>query len=253
MTSLLVGWRRAFSRRHIVTTVLVFLAVPVMVRLGFWQLDRLAQKRAFNAQVEAQIAAPAQPLRGPEDLAGGPDAWRFRHVVAEGEYDFSAQVAVRNRFWQGRPGFHLLAPLRLTGCDCAVMVDRGWIPQEQADPEQWTRYDEPGQVRVEGHLLEGEVAPNRGEPPSASGERLVYWADVEAIGASLPYTMLPALLLQEPRSPEETTGKVLPVREGFHPELSEGPHLGYAIQWFLFALLLPGGYLYGLARNQGRA
>lgn len=252
MKSLGQALRLAFSRRYLLTTVLVLLAAPVMVRLGFWQLDRLAQKRAFIAQVEERLAATPVPLRGPEDLQGGPEAWRFRRVVAEGTYDFDHQVAVRNRFWQGHVGYRLLTPLRLVGSDYAVLVDRGWIPPEQDDPAQWAQYDEPGLVQVVGVLLEGETSPGGSDRPARSGDRLVYWADPTVLGEQMPYPLLPVILRQEPRSPEESRGLAYPVREPFQPELSEGPHLGYAIQWFLFALLLPGGYLYWLAKDEGR-
>ena len=46
-----------FSRQWLKTTILVIAAVLVMIRLGFWQLDRLAQRRAFSERVEAQLAA----------------------------------------------------------------------------------------------------------------------------------------------------------------------------------------------------
>ena len=75
---------------------------------------------------------------------------------------------------------------------------------------------------------------------------------MKALGAQIPYPLLPAVLLQEPLSPVESSGTVYPVREGLRLDLSEGPHLGYAIQWFLFSVLLPGGYLYWLARDEGR-
>ena len=252
MSALGLALRRAFSRRYWVTTVLVLLAVPVMVRLGFWQLDRLAQKRAYIVLVQERLNAPPQPLRSPQDLAGGPETWRFRRVVVEGEFDFAHQVAVRNRFWQGHVGYHLLAPLRLRGSEYAILVDRGWIPPEKYDPALWAQYDEPGIVRVQGYLMESETSPGGSDVPARSGSRLVYWADVKALGAQIPYPLLPAVLLQEPLSPVESSGTVYPVREGLRLDLSEGPHLGYAIQWFLFSVLLPGGYLYWLARDEGR-
>lgn len=249
MKMLSLALRRAFSRRYLLTTVLVLLASPVMVRLGFWQLDRLAQRRAYNARVQAMVAAPPLTIEGPQSLPDDPNLWQFRHAVAEGEYDFAHQVAVRNRFWQGHVGFHLLTPLRLKGSEAAILVDRGWIPPEMSDPADWRAFDEPGLVRVQGYLQKSEVSPGGSDRPARSGSRLVYWADVEAIGEGLPYPLLPAILVQEPAEGELPQEGEYPIREPLQLELSEGPHLGYAIQWFFFSALLPLGYLYWLTRD----
>ena len=79
---------RIFSRRWILTTLLVIAAMGVLARLGVWQLDRLEQRRAFNARVQAQIDQPQLELSGPAleaDLAN----MEYRQVSVTGEYDHS--------------------------------------------------------------------------------------------------------------------------------------------------------------------
>jgi surfeit locus 1 family protein len=115
---------RPFSRRWLLATLLVAAAMAVMVRLGIWQLDRLEQRREFNARVLAQINQPALVLKGPAlqaDLA----SMEYRPVVVEGEYDFSQQVALRNQVWENQAGVHLLTPLRIAGTEQSVLVNRG--------------------------------------------------------------------------------------------------------------------------------
>ncbi|MGH2524968.1 MAG: SURF1 family protein, partial [Anaerolineales bacterium] len=97
-----------------------------MVGLGFWQLARLAERRTFNAEVRARLAQPpllltGQPLTGAAQL-------EYRPVIARGEYDFANEIVLRNRAHAGQPGVHVLTPLKLTGSDVAVLVNRGWIP-----------------------------------------------------------------------------------------------------------------------------
>jgi surfeit locus 1 family protein len=64
--------------------------------------------------------------------------------------------------------------------------------------------------------------------------------NVNAIAPTLPYDLLPFYVVESPPVEGEAT---LPYNEPRQVDLSEGPHLGYAIQWFLFSLILTGGYI----------
>ena len=115
-----------FQRKWLVATLLVFAGTALCVRLGIWQLDRLQQRRAFNAQFEMARTEPVLDLNQdiPEDVA----AMEWRAVTVTGNYDFANQVALRNQYYDNQPGYHLLTPL-LFGRE-AVIVDRGWIPAD---------------------------------------------------------------------------------------------------------------------------
>jgi len=101
------------SLRFWLTTLLVIFAVAIMVRLGIWQLDRLEQRRAFNARVQAQLAQPPLILNN-ETLRHKLFDMEYRTVIVQGEYDFANQVALRNQAYQNRWGVHLLTPLKLS-------------------------------------------------------------------------------------------------------------------------------------------
>src|SRR5262249_8044896 len=101
-------------------SALVVGGAAVMIGLGIWQLQRLAERRALNARIGVVMAQPPAPLPGAvSDL---PD---YTPVVATGSYDFANEIVVRNRAHEQQPGVHLLTPLRLQGSDQAVLVDRG--------------------------------------------------------------------------------------------------------------------------------
>lgn len=240
-----------FSRKWILTTLLALAAMGVLARLGIWQLDRLAQRRAFNARVLAQIEA--EPL----DLSAAPipndlDSMEYRQVTVSGEYDFDHQVALRNQVWQGRNGVHLLTPLKIMDSENYVLVDRGWIPQEHIEPENWDQYLEPGVVTVSGVIRASQQSPdfgNRVDPTPMPGESLTAWhlADVERMAAQMPYDLLPVYIQQ---APDLTLSvEVMPYRSEPDIEISEGPHLGYAVQWFTFALILGIGYPFYVRRE----
>lgn len=244
---------RLFSRRWLLATLLVLLAAAGMVRLGLWQLDRLAQRRAFNARVLAQVSQPVLELQGTA-LEANLTAMEYRAVVVRGVYDFAHQVALRNQVWGNQPGVRLLTPLHIAGSQRSVLVDRGWVPLQDYTHLDWSAYDEPGEVEVHGVIRASQSKPDfghRADPTPAPGQeplRLWFFANVEAIAAQMPYPLLPVYIQQAP----DPTHNGLPYRSLPQLDLSEGPHQSYAIQWFAFAAVLLLGYPLFVQRRESR-
>ena len=246
--------RRMLSLQWLVTTLLVIAAVGVMARLGIWQLDRLEQRRAFNARVQAQLDQPRLVLDSAVlasgDLAKQLPGMEYRSVSVTGVYDHAHQVALRNQAWNGRLGVHLLTPLYIQDCDQVVLVDRGWVPYEDFTAGLLAKYDEPGVVHVEGVIRASNTRPvfgGRADPTPAPGIRLeaFYLANVDLIAQQLPYPLLPVYIQQSPDPAWEEP----PQRSAPDLELTEGPHLGYAVQWFTFAAILAFGYPFFVRRE----
>jgi surfeit locus 1 family protein len=134
----------------------------------------------------------------------------------------------------------------------AVLVDRGWIPAEgNSRPSDWHKYDEAGPVEVSGQIRRGQAKPTIGgisDPPPENGAKLEVWnnADVARIAGQMPYPVLPVYIQPEPD--ENDTEPPIP----FQPEieLTEGPHFGYALQWFTFATILFFGYPFYLRKQE---
>ncbi len=241
--------RAMFSRRWLLTTLLVLLGGALCVRLGIWQLARLEQRRAFNAHVQAMWQAEPLILTGQtnEDLT----TMEYRAVTVSGRYDFENQVALRNRYYQNQAGYHLLTPLLLDD-GTAVLVERGWIPADgNSTPADWRQYDQPGQVTVHGQIRLGQSKPDLGgvpDPTLAPGQaRLDFWntVNLERIRQQMPYPMLEVFVQPE----MDATDSVPPIPYQPEIELTEGPHLGYAGQWFTFAAILVLGYPFFLRKQ----
>lgn len=241
---------KMFSRRWLLTTLLVLIGSAVCVRLGIWQLDRLDQRRAFNAHYEAMTALPPLQINGQtaEDLPNQ----EYRAVIAQGVYDFEAQVAIRNQYFRGQLGYHLLTPLVFED-GAAILVDRGWIPADDNDtPAAWRKYDQPGRVDVSGILRPGRAVDDFGRdlnPALAPGQtRLNFWAlvDISRIQAQIPYPLLQAYIQQNVDPADETP----PVPYQPSVEITEGSHFGYAVQWFTFATILFFGYPFFLKSRE---
>jgi len=236
------------SRRWILTTVLVVLGAAGCARLGIWQLDRLAQRRAFNAHVAAVRVLPAVRLPATETL----ESQEYRSAWARGSYDYQHQVAIRNQAHEGQPGHRLLTPFLIEETSgvagdpaAVVLVDRGWIPAEGNEHTQdWHQYDVPGPLEIRGVIRLPQATPVLGgmaQPTPAPGVSWTdYWlyVDVVQIGNQLPYAVLPVYLQLD----ASQNAAALPISEPPTLELTEGPHQGYALQWFSFALILMVGY-----------
>jgi surfeit locus 1 family protein len=238
-----------FSRQWWWATILVVLGVALLGRLGFWQLERLEQRRAYNAELARQLAEPPFLITG-ENLPGEPAEWRHRQVRVEGEFDFSQQLVLLAQNYHGRPGVHLVAPLRIAGSEKAVLVNRGWIPAREAAVAQLAHYDEPGPVVITGTLQTTQALPrsaNQSAPAAAAGPRLEWYrVDIPAIQVQMPYELLPLFVQQAPPEGVDTQP---PYQIASEPPLSEGSHLGYAVQWFTFALMLAVGYFFFVLRH----
>lgn len=243
--------------RWLWATLLVLAGTALLIRLGFWQLQRLQERRVANALLVGRLNQPALALDGsPMDAA----AADLRRATTRGMYDFGQEIILRNRALNGAAGVHLITPLQISGSAKAILVDRGWIPFERTLSGDRSEFDKPaGEVEAAGllHRSQPRSSPlSPADPPlTADRPRLDQWfrVDIPRIQQQIPYPLLPVYLeLGEPNldatamPPAASAG--LP-RPDIEIDLSEGPHLSYAIQWFSFAFILCAGYVYLFLRR----
>ncbi len=246
--------RSLFSRRWWWTTLLVLAATAVLIRLGIWQLDRYGQNHAFNTHLTAMQAASSLDLSG-SDPPAGLTAMEYRQVTAAGVYDFTHQVAIRNQIWVqtwgNDVGYTLLTPLVLSDGH-AVLVERGWIPEQDNSRASWSQFDQAGPVTVTGVIRLPPVPEMGGgvpDPTPAPGQAgLDFWnlINIARLQKQMPYPLLPVYVQQSP-DPAQTG---LPYRDAPVPDLADDEsNLGYALVWFSFAALLFFGYPVYLRRQ----
>ncbi len=227
-------WRTFFRGRWLLATVIVLVAVGVMGRLGIWQLNRLQGRQAANAVIARQLAEPPIAVNAQNATTIDPNDLSFRRVSLQGEWDYAHEVELRYRSYDGQPGIHLLTPLRLTGSDTYVLVDRGWISFEQTGPVGRQPYDSGAGGGIEGLIYATIPQDSPSTEPGVFSQ-----IDLVRIGAQLPYPIQNYWVQRLPSGTNQTP----PLSEGL-PDLGDGSHLSYVIQWWAFALTLLITYVF---------
>jgi surfeit locus 1 family protein len=213
------------SRRILI--LLLLLGGAVCARLGFWQLGRLRERRAANRIALEARGAPVVHLPGGDGSAGG---LANRRVEAVGRYDLGNEIVVRGEAMGGVPGVNVVTPLRLDGSDTALLVNRGFVPAPDAMTVETEPLAEEGERTVTGIAL--PMTAGGGRPIERNGRTTWGRLDPAALEELLPYPIYPVYLRQAPDPALPRTPHRLPA-----PSLDDGPHLNYAIQWFLFAAM----------------
>lgn len=190
----------------------------------------MEERRAWNQHVTTNLQAP--PVPAAEVLSGADDSVQWRRVTFVGRFDETNQILIRGRYFEGRYGYEVMTPLRPEQGP-ALLVDRGWVP---AGESATTPPDVPappsGQVTITGRVRLGDSDSRPGPSGAIIGlpTRAANQIKPRELAKQIPYPIYNAYV--EMTEPDVESPANLPA-----PELSQGPHLAYAIQWFFFALL----------------
>ncbi|NUS14897.1 MAG: SURF1 family protein [Streptomyces sp.] len=256
-------YRFLLSRQWVVLTLVGLVLMPVMVRLGFWQLHRHEHRVANNHLIGAALKAPAVPVESVTSPGYQvPRKDLYKKVTARGHYDTAHQVVARHRTAGNsgsddssgggeQVGYHVITPLILDD-GRAVLVNRGWIAPGD-DPTAFPKITPPpsGEVTVVGRLRPDETTSatgihNRKGLPDRQ-IMLISGSQVKAAGG-LPQQVLGGYLELVSTTPAPAKGQPTPVPEPDHSSI--GPHMAYAIQWWLFTAMVPVGWVVLLRRQR---
>jgi len=235
-------YRFLLSRRWLGLLAAALLVAIACAAMGIWQVDRLGQRHARNDLLNRNLDAPAVPATALLSVGRDPpEGDQFARVRTAGRYDVDGQLLVRTRPFEGQVGYYVLTPL-VSDTGPALLVNRGWVP---SGPAAGVAPDVPappsGQVTVTARVRPSEPRSTTGTPPVGQVTRI----HVPTIARTLPYDVYGGFA-------DLSTEDPAPVRRPQRlpaPEPSEGPHLAYAFQWFVFAAMALGGYVV-LARRE---
>jgi cytochrome oxidase assembly protein ShyY1 len=226
------GWRFLLSKRWAGYLALTVLFAVVCVFLGNWQLARRAEAQAEIQRVDNNWSAEPVPLdEALPTLDSFDESQKWLPVVMEGEYLQEDELLVRTRPRAGMPGFEVLTPLQLAD-GTVFIVNRGWLPTGSAQDAPDVVPSAPeGTVTVVARLKAGEPSL-AGRSSSGNQISTIQLHEISDRLGTENYTGAYGLMISE--SPEATDPRPLAV---IKPPRDEGPHLSYAFQWYVFAIM----------------
>ena len=220
--------RRPWLRWLALAVFVVALAIA-FVNLGRWQLDRLEQRREMNGSVISHENTPVADFATifTRTIV---DADQWQRVTVRGTFDPDRQFMVRYRSLGPASGYEVLTPLRTT-TGAWVLVDRGFGTKPNDEDYPSTLPAPPaGEVDILGYVRRDEQGSTEAITPVAPSNT-VRLINSTAVAGTLPYPLVNGFVSVIQITPAQA-GALTPVTP---PELTEGNHFSYALQWFAFA------------------
>ncbi len=226
------------SRRWLLFLLVVLLLAYLCLILGRWQWHRLTSRKASNAIIRTNEAAAPDPVD--QVLRRGtnpPDTDEYRVVSATGTYDPTRTVIVRYQTNdEGEPGADAVVPL-VTASGTALLVDRGWFSTTNQGSIDAAEVPAPpsGTVTVTGFVRQ-DASGGSTQVVDASTRAISSTAIEPTVGAPV-YGGWVDLKSESPAAS-------VPLEPAGLPDLSNGPHFFYALQWWFFGILALFGFGY---------
>ncbi len=221
------AWRRAL------VWAVALAAMALTASLGRWQLSRAAEKEALQAAIAERQRLPALDGASLAQALSDDQARELLHraITLRGQWLADRTVFLDNRPMARQTGFYVLTPLRLTGSDRVVLVQRGWAPRHQVDRSLLPPVQTPtGEVQVSGRIA--AHPPRVYQLGQEQGGAIRQNLDLDAWRAETGLPLAPVLVVQ--------TGAASDGLQRDWPEAASGveKHYGYAFQWFGLCTLI---------------
>jgi len=223
--------------RWIALTAFLLIMIYLFIRLSDWQFDRY-NTRIQNNEITT-TALNSEPIKL-TDLSQVSELKDWQKVSLKGEFMDSDAKLLRRQYLESSLGFWVITPLKLDN-DQVILVNRGWIPIAESSTSQQEIPSSPqGDVTIIGYVQ--TLKDTRSEPEDLPLNQINYLNSTNFSSQPLSTNFLQLASM----SPMDNQVAIIPL-----PELSNGPHFSYAIQWILFALMLPIGW-YVLLKNENK-
>ncbi len=213
----------------LVGALILFLIVPIFIKLGLWQYDKASLKQKIQLQYEQ--SAKDELTRLPSS-AEEFSALQYKKVRINGVYETQHQILLDNQIENNQAGFHVITPLKIEGRNDFVLVNRGWIPSGKNRNDIPTIATPNSRVEVVGQLWLPTSKFFTLESDAQKNAQIIVWQhlDMARFQKRVP-SLLPAVIKLDEKS--EAGGFV---RHWQMPASKIATNLGYAYQWFGFAL-----------------
>lgn len=238
-------YRFLIRPRWLLFHAVVVAGIVAMVIAGFWQLDRLDERKEFNERIVERSESEPLELRTVlsrlEDGSLTEDTAEWLPVVLRGTY-LPDQVVEFNNSQGGRAGENVLTAM-VTDDGDTVIVNRGFVPLGVDVPTAPAT-----EIEGLGFLRRSEVRDRGGLTDADDGTPLteIRRIDLPRLAPQFPGDVAPVYVQLIAADPPIAQGDPDPV---VLPELSNGSHLSYALQWFIFAVCVAIGWVLAVRRS----
>ena len=230
-----------FRKPELIPTIALIITVALMMKLGFWQLDRLHWKLDLLATIEkAQSEAPRDFVSFSEEELPKSE---WHNVIVTGTLVNDKELHAMPRYLHDEMGYAIFTPLKVAtpAGDEYVLVNRGWVKPALKDAESRAQSNPAAPVRVEGviRLPHPRKWP---QPDNDPQKNIWFWYDLPAMAEHTGLKLLPVMI----DATKLTLADGTQIKDGPSPfplEVSiRNDHLGYAFTWFLLGLCAVGVY-----------
>jgi surfeit locus 1 family protein len=213
-------------------TLITLVCIPVFISLGQWQHQKAEAKQSLQSQLDGyKHEAPVEfPLQ-----ADDPETWRYRQVKVKGTYDTRYQILLDNQVEDNRVGYQVVTPLQIEGANLYVLVNRGWVPASANHSEIPLVSTPQGIQQIEGQVWIPTTKIYSLEKPEdqAGTAWQAVWQnmDMKRYRNSVPMAVSPLVIRLSPASAAGGFSRNWPA-----PAERIETHIGYAYQWYGFAV-----------------
>jgi surfeit locus 1 family protein len=221
-------------RFSLLGTILAIIGICIFSALGTWQVYRAIEKQQLQLEMDSKAEKTVYILRSHEaDI----ESKKYLKVIATGRYDINNEILIDNVVYNGTAGYHVLTPFILQGDKSVIMVNRGWLPVGR-DRRVLPLTSAPDEVLE----INGVLAPHKSRPPVILGDpdlksKVWIYFDKPVFNLKSGYDVMPVIILLDK---DEANGYT---RDWPKYEVKVGMHIGYAIQWYVFGLIVLATYI----------
>ena len=235
-----VNYGPFIMRFNWVIVFFILMTVASFIRLGLWQINRADEKvaamEAFQVEQQKDAVAIEQLT---EVLDKTPDKLQDLHVGLSGQYINERSILLVSKFYRDRVGYEVVTPFRLRSNGLLVLVNRGWISVKLTVGARLNLRPVSGPQRITAQIH----TPGNNPQTLSSQLNTDSWPiqlrgmDINLVAGLLEEDLFPFVV----RLTEDQPGVL--VRNWSAVNVNINTHLGYALQWFIFALIVVAGSL----------
>ena len=228
-------FKNLIKPRWIALTLFLLILIYLFIRLSNWQFDRYDQRVLRNESTNVALSLAPKKIDSVSQMSG---LKQWEKIELTGSFLSDQSKLVRKQYLENNLGFWVITPFKIQNGE-NILVNRGWIPiGSSASSNQSIPLAPVGTVNLEGYLQTFNESITQPKDLPLNQVNTIDYKYFESAIANNFYMQLAK------SSPMDNQVAIIPL-----PELSNGPHFSYAIQWILFALLLPIGW-YVLLKNE---